>query len=204
MISLLQLYPDHLDLNGDAGNLVVLEKRSQWGGLSCSRSQLRPGNRPVSRPDVLLIGHGSTAAWRQVYAEFTRLVPTIEEWMKEGTQVIAVSSGFAALHGLLEGLPISVEREQRQSHFVSEEFEGHHVFGYRNTDLKLANISRHGSLIGTMLHGPLLAKNSWLADEIIEKVRHGENRKSLEVEMLDEVEKLASAASSLAEEQTNS
>lgn len=203
MISLLQLFPEHLDLNGDSGNLDVLEKRIEWGGLTTFRSALFPGQNPVSRPDIVLIGHGSTAAWRQIYPEFAKLAPTIQVWLEQGTQVIAVSSGFAALHGLIAALPESVDREDRQSNFVSEEFEGQKVFGYRNTDLRLPNIVRYGSLIGTMLHGPLLAKNSWLADEIIENARGTQVRGEIKVDKFDEVNQLENAARKLAEEQSN-
>ena len=201
MITLMQLYPGHLDLNGDGGNLLVLERRINWGGLQSRTLQLEPGQTSETRPDILLIGHGSTAAWRQIYSDFARLVPIIRNWMQQGTQVLAISSGFAALHGLLEGLPSSIEKTTRVSKFVVTELEGHEVIGYLNSDLSLDAISRHGNLIGSLLHGPLLAKNSWLADHMIEQAMTGESRIEVNAEKLDEVETLAKAARALAAEQ---
>ena len=201
MIKILQLFPDHLDLNGDGGNAQVLLKRTAWGGLTAELSALYPGQNPNERPDVVIIGHGSSAAWKQVYGEFARLVPVIADWMNHGTQVIAVSTGFAALHGLASDLPNSVSKTERRSIFVVEEFEGQEVYGYLNSDLDLPNIIRHGNLIGTMLHGPVLAKNTWLADQIIEKVRGSSARTNLNAEQLDQIESLAKAARELAAEQ---
>lgn len=201
MIKILQLFPDHLDLNGDGGNVQVLLKRAVWGGLAAELLAIYPGENPTERPDVVIIGHGSSAAWKQVYVEFARLAPVLSDWMNRGTQVIAVSTGFAALHGLVADLPKSVSKTERKSIFVVEEFEGEEVFGYLNSDLDLPNIVRHGNLIGTMLHGPILAKNTWLADQIIEKVRGNSPRTNVNAAKLDQIESLAKAASELAAEQ---
>jgi lipid II isoglutaminyl synthase (glutamine-hydrolysing) len=201
LIKILQLFPDHLDLNGDGGNVQVLLKRAMWGGLAAELLALHPGENPSERPDVVVIGHGSSAAWKQVYGEFARLVPVLADWLNRGTQVIAVSTGFAALHGLASDLPKSVSKTERRSIFVVEEFEGEEVFGYLNSDLDLPNIIRHGNLIGTMLHGPILAKNTWLADQIIEKVRGSSAQTNLNAAKLDQIESLAKAARELSAEQ---
>lgn len=203
MIQLLELFPGHLDLNGDSGNLLVLQRRIVWGGLSANRSALLPGQVAPERPDVLLIGHGSAAAWKQIYSDFARLSPTIQDWLLQGTQVLAISSGFAALHGLLDGLPNSIQRAERVSKFVVEEFEGHSVYGYLNSELQLPMITRSGNLLGSMLHGPLLAKNSWIADQIIEAAVGNSTRAKIAVEKFDELEVLAAAARTLAAEQAN-
>lgn len=203
MIKIMQLYPNHLDLNGDGGNAHILCRRAVWSGFQAELLLVNPGESASIRPDVLVIGHGSSAAWKQIYSEFAKLVPVIADWMKLGTQVVAVSSGFAALHGLLPGLSSSIDRTDRKSIFVVEEFEGEQVHGYLNSDLLLANIVRHGNLLGTMLHGPLLAKNSWLADQIISAVTAGSARGEVNVVKLDQVESLATAARKLAAEQAD-
>jgi CobQ-like glutamine amidotransferase family enzyme len=204
MIQLVQLYPNHLNLNGDGGNLLVLAKRAEWGGLKAQLSTIHPGVEPTQRPDVLLIGHGSTAAWRQIYADFARLAPVIRNWMQSGTQVIAISSGYAAMHGLFDELPNSINRIERVSKFDVVDFEGQQVYGYVNSDLDLDKIVRHGQILGSLLHGPLLAKNSWLADSIIESVRGRQSREKINSSKLDEVEKLVIAAQELAKEQAES
>ncbi len=207
MIRLLQLYPDHLDLNGDAGNLLILQRRAQWGGLAVSLEKLALGaNLPSVRPDVVLIGHGSAAAWRQAYPALKAVSATLEQWLLEGTQLIAISSGFAALHGLFGSLPAKIERlDERFSNFIVEDFEGQVLAGYKNSDLALENLHIQGNLIGSLLHGPLLAKNIWLADKILGSVvaqrpELKESRGEINAKRFSQVATLSKAAIELATE----
>jgi CobQ-like glutamine amidotransferase family enzyme len=168
MIRLLELYPDHLNLNGDRGNLLVLQRRLEWAALDVEVSSYRPGESLGGQaPDFILLGHGSSAAWRQIYADLARMAPTLQTWLDGSTQMLAVSSGFAALHGLLRELPTEVNKVPRISKFEVAEFADSQVVGYKNTDLDLPTIERFGNLIGTVLHGPLLAKNAKLSDDIL-------------------------------------
>lgn len=203
MIRLLELYPEHLNLNGDRGNLLVLQRRLEWAQVPVQAFVHRAGQPlPATRPDFVLLGHGSSAAWRQVYGDLSRIVPQLEQWMNEGTQVLAVSSGFAALHGLVKGLPSSIDRRERVSKFVEVSIGEQSVVGYLNSDLELEPFVHDDNLIGTLLHGPVLAKNVWLADEIIEKflVAKPELVQTLQVEKFEKVAKFASQATELASE----
>ncbi len=171
MIRLLEFYPENLNLNGDRGNLLVLQRRLEWAGIDVERFTHRAGQPlPATRPDFVLIGHGSPAAWRQVYADLAKNIDVLEQWMKQGTQVLAVSSGFAALHGLISGLPASIDRKERVSRFEAVETAGGELVGYLNSDLDLPSFLQIENLTATLLHGPLLAKNVWLADAMVEKM----------------------------------
>lgn len=171
MIRLLELYPEHLNLNGDRGNLQVLEKRLGWASVEVQSFTHRPGQPlPSTAPDFVLLGHGSPAAWRQIYSDLSRIAPIFQEWLDGGTQILAVSSGFAALHGLLAELPDSVQRVARISKFEEAENSGFVAIGYKNSDLDLPALLVSGNFVGTLLHGPLLAKNESLADAIVEKL----------------------------------
>jgi CobQ-like glutamine amidotransferase family enzyme len=203
LIRLLELYPEHLNLNGDRGNLLVLQRRLEWAQVPVQAFVHRAGQPlPATRPDFVLLGHGSSAAWRQVYGDLSRIVTQLEQWMNEGTQVLAVSSGFAALHGLVKGLPSSINRRERVSKFVEVSIGEQSVVGYLNSDLELEPFVHDENLIGTLLHGPVLAKNVWLADEIIEKflVAKPELVQTLQVEKFEKVAKFASQATELASE----
>lgn len=207
MMRLLNLFPEHLNLNGDAGNLLVLQRRAEWGGIRAEQTQLQLGDSlPAQRPDVILVGHGSAAAWKQAYPALKQIAPQMELWLEQGTQLLAISSGYAALHGLLPQLPDSVSKTERISKFVADEFESVKLTGYRNTDLELANLVVLGNFYGSALHGPLLAKNIWLADQIFAKVltlrpELKEYRGSLNPERFSQVVRLAKAAEELAIEQ---
>jgi CobQ-like glutamine amidotransferase family enzyme len=197
MIRLLELYPDHLNLNGDRGNLLVLQRRLEWAALEVEVSSYRPGESLGGQaPDFVLLGHGSAAAWRQIYADLARIAPTLQTWIDGSTQMLAVSSGFAALHGLLRGLPTEVNKVSRISKFEVAEFADIQVVGYKNTDLDLPTIERFENLIGTVLHGPLLAKNANLSDEILNSMLR--NGQSGNLEMTASLKKYGDDARSLA------
>lgn len=171
MIRLLELYPEHLNLNGDRGNLLVLQKRLEWASVDAQTFTHRIGQpMAATAPDFVLLGHGSAAAWRQVYSDLVRIWPTLEQWMQNGTQLLAVSSGFAAMHGLLPALSKDITRVSRVSKFEISELDGLEVVGYKNSDLDLPSLSIEANFIGTLLHGPILAKNEQLADSVIAKI----------------------------------
>lgn len=175
MIRLLELYPEHLNLNGDRGNLVVLQRRLEWAAIEVQVSSYRPGESLGSEaPDFVLLGHGSPAAWRQIYADLARIAPTLQSWIDGSTQMLAVSSGFAALHGLIRELPTEVNKVPRISKFEVAEFENGQVVGYKNTDLDLPTLERFGNLIGTVLHGPILAKNTQFTSDLIGLMMNGQ------------------------------
>lgn len=177
MIRLLELYPEHLNLNGDRGNLVVLQRRLEWAAIEVQVSSYRPGESLGSEaPDFVLLGHGSPAAWRQIYADLARIAPTLQSWIDGSTQMLAVSSGFAALHGLIRGLPTEVNKVPRISKFEVAEFENGQVVGYKNTDLDLPTLERFGNLIGTVLHGPILAKNTQFTSDLIGLIMNGQTK----------------------------
>jgi hypothetical protein len=177
MIRLLELYPEHLNLNGDRGNLVVLQRRLEWAAIEVQVSSYRPGESLGSEaPDFVLLGHGSPAAWRQIYADLARIAPTLQSWIDGSTQMLAVSSGFAALHGLIRGLPTEVNKVPRISKFEVAEFENGQVVGYKNTDLDLPTLERFGNLIGTVLHGPILAKNTQFTSYLFGLMMNGQTK----------------------------
>lgn len=177
MIRLLELYPEHLNLNGDRGNILVLQRRLQWAELEVEVFTHRVGQPlPATAPDFVLLGHGSPAAWKQIYADWVRIAPTIQSWLANSTQLLAVSSGYAALHGLFAPFSSQISRLPRVSKFeVASDLVTDNVVGYKNSDLDLPVLVTHGNLIATLLHGPVLAKNEVLADLIIERILTNKN-----------------------------
>lgn len=193
MIDLLELYPDHLNLNGDRANLLVLQRRLEWAGFSVKRSVHRTGeDLSQQRPDFVLIGHGSKAAWRQIYLDLKANSGQLNAWFDQGVLGLAVSSGHAALHGLIDGFELNPQKIERVSKFEISNFEDQEILGYLNSELDLPVIEKHREVIATQLHGPLLAKNPILADGLIAKLlaRHGHLSNTPNQEKFELVDKL--------------
>lgn len=169
MIDLYTFAPDRLNLNGDQANLLVLQKRLEWMGESsgviaistlADLDELRDAARKNPKGKFLLIGHGSVAAMNSLSQVFEALRALVTEFSELGIPVVAVGSGY-------ELLSSEIQRGARRSEFVVVDFQGAQYLGYVNTDTDLPLIVWDGSILKTMLHGPVLAKNPHLADSLL-------------------------------------
>ena len=183
VIKFAALYPKHLDLNGDHGNLLVLKKRLKWRGVQAEIVQVE---RPFDLDsfDLVLLGHGSPDAWKDVLRVDPELVVNVAASLREGKPVIAVSSGYEKLVEILE--TTSIQRTERVSEF--KDVEG--VVGYVNSDAVLPEVRTLVNSFLTLFHGPVLAKNPELADKIIESAGWvNTDSRSVELNTVDELAK---------------
>jgi CobQ-like glutamine amidotransferase family enzyme len=170
LIRLGAFYHEQLNLNGDVMNLMVLSKRLNWLGFEVEVVDLTTQNileQLALGVDFALLGHGSTAAWSQLLQKKEELASAIGELVKQQVPLLAVSSGFQVMVDL-GIISEPYEKVERSSKFSVLTFAGKELLGYVNTDIDLPAFSNYGATTGTMLHGPVLAKNPWLADQIIE------------------------------------
>jgi len=154
------LYPKHLDLNGDHGNLLVLQKRLQWRGV---QADIIPVVKPQSLDvlDFVLLGHGTKDAWAEVLRLDPGLLMNLAKLTRDGKPVMAVSSGYEFLIEELEST------QAKHAEHVSEFRNIDEIVGYVNTSVLLPEMRTIGQTTFTLFHGPVLAKNPDLADKII-------------------------------------
>lgn len=154
------LYPKHLDLNGDHGNLLVLQKRLLWRGVE---AVIVPVFKPqdLSDFDFVLLGHGSKDAWAEVLRLDPDLLLRVGKLARDGKPVMAISSGYQYLIEELEGNVVEHGLHVSEFRNVDE------IVGYVNTDSVLSEIRTIRQTVLTLFHGPVLAKNPDLADKII-------------------------------------
>ncbi len=171
MIRLGGLFPDHLNLNGDIGNLEVLSKQLSWRGIENEITAIQSTHDLDQELNFILIGHGSVAAWQDVDETFSAMLPQIGVLKEKGVPCLSVSSGFERLakSSIFTGLDTG-NRAERVSKFEVLRDGDAEVLGYLNTDLNLPTLHRDGQWIGTMLHGPVLAKNPELLDELLASI----------------------------------
>ena len=162
-LKLVSLFPNHLDLNGDQSNLLVLAKRLSWAGVAADIVAVDKGQSIPDDAALIFLGHGSMAAWVDIESELNRLVGQIKQLTADGAAFMAVATGHerAIKLGLLGG---SVNAKGRISKFEIAELEGQEILGYLNSATDAPVIQKHGLLLGTQLHGPVFAKNPVFAD----------------------------------------
>ena len=154
--------PTHLNLNGDLGNLLVLQKRLAWRNVKSSITELSESDS-LAGFDYVFVGHGSPAAWSQLLSLNPRFLEDVASYINNGGALLAVASAADHLQKLLSGELVS--RGEWQSRFVEQD----EVVGYLNTDSKSDYLVWHRNALLTQLHGPIFAKNPGLADEVISR-----------------------------------
>ena len=171
MIRLAGLFPEHLNLNGDFGNLEVLSRQFEWRGMACELVAATSVNDLDDSINFVLIGHGSVAAWAAISQEFLDITTRLSELMASGVPILAISTGFdmAISSGLVSNLEVS-DLAERVSKFELVKINELEVLGYVNTDRSLPTLHLDGPFIGTTLHGPVLAKNPELLEELLAKI----------------------------------
>jgi CobQ-like glutamine amidotransferase family enzyme len=182
VIKFAAISPTHLNLNGDLGNLLVLQKRLAWRNVKSSITELSESDS-LAGFDYVFVGHGSPAAWSQLFSLNPRFLEDVASYINNGGGLLAVASAADHLQKLLSGELVS--RGEWQSRFVEQD----EVVGYLNTDSKSDYLVWHRNALLTQLHGPIFAKNPGLADEVIS--RNGWTDVSQNSDELLEVDALA-------------
>ncbi|MGF1570180.1 MAG: type 1 glutamine amidotransferase [Nodosilinea sp.] len=95
-LTLTHLYPDYLNLYGDTGNLIVLQRRCQWLGLDCTVTPLTMGDVPRSgETDLYFMGGGQDKDQVAVVDDFHQLkAETIQTDTEAGAVFLGVCGGY--------------------------------------------------------------------------------------------------------------
>ncbi|MGO3886955.1 MAG: type 1 glutamine amidotransferase [Mycetocola sp.] len=97
-VSIVELYPETLSLNGDVGNRTALAYRARLAGLDVVESSYRVGDDvPASDVDVILIGSGTSSAVHQIASDLERIAPWIRERVAAGAVMVAAGAGFSLM-----------------------------------------------------------------------------------------------------------
>ena len=173
MITLINLFPQHLNLNGDAANVRVLQKRLEWAGVEVqvvkvtTADQLRAAQQQLeARPTSSFIcaGHGSRAAMRDLEKHAQGLRAILSFARNSGVAGIVIGSSITWLAST------EPARGERISEFTTVSFESEFwpskALGYLNSDIALAPLEVQNNLIVTLLNGPFFAKNPEWANKI--------------------------------------
>jgi CobQ-like glutamine amidotransferase family enzyme len=215
----LWLYPDHMNIYADRGNIAVLERRCAWRGIRFSLATAGPGEDfDPGAHELLYVGGGQDRDQALVANDLVETKgQAVDAALERRVAMLAVCGGYQLLGHSYElpggdSLPglgvvdlrtirepgrrlignVVIEAEldgalRRLAGFenhggrtylgAGERALGRVVSGFGNNDKDGQEGALRDRLIGTYLHGPLLPKNAWLADTLIEwalEARYGE------------------------------
>ena len=93
-LTILELYPGHLMMNGDMGNAAVLRVRAELAGIEASVVGHDPGDALPDHVDAVTIGTGPNSALPIVASDLATIAPRLRDLAAEGTPMLAVNAGF--------------------------------------------------------------------------------------------------------------
>jgi CobQ-like glutamine amidotransferase family enzyme len=92
------LYPDHLNIYADRGNIAVLSRRAAWRGHELSVTGIAPGE-PLDPDafDLLYVGGGQDREQALIAPDLAARAEAIAAAAASGTAVLAVCGGYQLL-----------------------------------------------------------------------------------------------------------
>jgi len=208
-LNIFNLYPNHLNLYGDRGNVIAVKQRAQWQGIDIIVTNIEPGEHwSLDSCDLLLMGGGEDSSQLFLAADLQKRKSDLQRLIEKGMPLLAICGsyqllghyytainnenipglGIIDLHTLAKpgrligNISISCPLWLPERMLVG--FENHAGRTYLGPALKPLGkvIKGHGNngsdstegviyhnLIGSYMHGPLLPKNPWLTDYLLEK-----------------------------------
>jgi len=93
------LYPDLMNIYGDRGNILTLQKRAQWRGLDATVREIQRGRvANVDDVDVFFFGGGQDREQALIYDDLRQHKEhQLQQAAKNGAQILAVCGGYQLL-----------------------------------------------------------------------------------------------------------
>lgn len=96
-MTIVELYPEHLAVNGDMGNVTVLRERLRRAGIESDHVRLNPGEALPEHADIVTIGTGPVSALRVLEPAIAEIAGQLREWRDSGVPMLAVTGGMQLL-----------------------------------------------------------------------------------------------------------
>lgn len=89
-LRILQLYPRDMNIYGDWGNTLVLQRRAQWHGYNVELLEYNPGSHFPSDIDIVVGGGGQDSGQFAIQNDLQKIAPKLRELAKNGTPMLVI------------------------------------------------------------------------------------------------------------------
>jgi CobQ-like glutamine amidotransferase family enzyme len=186
VLRMAHLYADEMNIYGDRGNILTLQRRAEWRGIAVEVRAIGRGPAPdLSDIDLIFWGGGQDRDQELVFTDAAQhKVKAIRAAIDDGAVVLAVCGGYQ----LLGEYYVTADGKQLPGLGLDPPtlvgFENHSGKTYLGAGLQpLGRVLRgagnngedgaegvaSGTIFGTYLHGSLLPKNPHFADLLLER-----------------------------------
>ncbi|WP_419919619.1 type 1 glutamine amidotransferase [Candidatus Poriferisocius sp.] len=100
LVRLCHLYPDHLNIYADRGNIAVFQRRLEWRGLAMEVVEVGPGDAIPPHCNLYYLGGGQDRDQELVAADLAGKARPLRDAAAGGAVVLGVCGGYQLLgHG---------------------------------------------------------------------------------------------------------
>jgi len=89
-ITLLQLYPRDMNIYGDNGNALVLERRLKWYGYDVQHIAYNPGDKFPDHVDIIVGGGGQDSGQDKIVDDLQSIGPILRKLADSGTPMLMI------------------------------------------------------------------------------------------------------------------
>lgn len=89
-ITILQLYPEDMNIYGDHGNVLVLSRRLEWYGYQPIVIEYNPGDAFPDDVDIVIGGGGQDSGQEKIHADLMKIGPTLKTLAENETPMLLV------------------------------------------------------------------------------------------------------------------
>ena len=169
-LKIAHMYPDLMNLYGDRGNLICLQKRMQWYGLDCNIKNIHLEDKlDFNQIDMLFMGGGSDREQGLVYNDLIKKADQLMQHINDGLPMLCICGAYQLLgtyyksHDgqVMEGLGFfpfyTVGKKDRLigNILLESEFNGHKstVVGFENHGGRTYFDDQNLQALGTVTKG---------------------------------------------------
>lgn len=92
------MYPDLLNLYGDRGNVMIIEKRARWRKIPVEiRKFTKDKEEDLEEADIIFIGGGSDREQEILFSHILKFKKTIKDLIEDGLPLLGVCGGYQLL-----------------------------------------------------------------------------------------------------------
>lgn len=89
-LTIVQLYPDDMNIYGDWGNVLTVKKRAEWHGFDVELINYNVGDTFPENADILIGGGGQDSGQLKVQADLQKLAPTLQALADDDTPMLMI------------------------------------------------------------------------------------------------------------------
>lgn len=89
-LTILQLYPNDMNIYGDWGNTLTLKKRLEWRGINARVLSYNPGDSLPDDIDIIVAGGGQDSGQEKIHADLLSIGSQLKSFADNGMPMLVI------------------------------------------------------------------------------------------------------------------